>query len=206
MMQASTMGRGVLALAVIAVFSGVLMEQAGAIPPPPRFREFTIINSTPEEVASVMVELWPTNPNDRGQLGPSFTISISRLPAGKSLVISTGPGAQGIEGIAKIQARASCPVGNPLPMPAEIIAERRDFTLPPDGVVEYAGFCSSAPAGQSDYKPTLEFRVDPANQRYQAVLRGKWRWNDFWPTDPRVGVSTFPNNPDSPEQSPPGDD
>ncbi|MDF1702605.1 MAG: hypothetical protein P1V36_15755 [Planctomycetota bacterium] len=205
-MQASTMGKGVLALVVIAVFSGVLMEQAGAIPPPPRFREFTIINSTPQEVAGVMVEFWPTNPNDRGQLGPSFTISISRLPAGKSVVFSTGPGTQGIEGIAKIQARASCPMGNPLPMPAEIIAPKGDYTSPPDGVLEYAGFCSNAPSGQTDYKPTLEFRVNPSTQKYQAVLHAKWRWNEAWPPAAVEGVSTFPNNPDSPEQSPPGDD
>ena len=199
-MSVSRVLRALAAVVLVLACAELTTKQASAWPPPPAFDQFMIVNSTNLEVTGITVRFFPTDPKNRGNLATSFDVSLSRLPAGKSVIVRTGPGTQGIEGVARITGTGMAPSGNPLPIPATITAPKGNF----DGQAgdEYGGFCSQSSDGTQSYIPRLEFRVNSSTQRIEAFLTAKWRWSNQWP-QAVSDTSTFPNDPNA--QQPPGD-
>ena len=171
----------VAGIAVVALGAVVFMQWASASPPPPHFSDFTITNYANVPVENISVEFHhATAASSYSQLDPEPTIvTISKLAPGRQLVISGGAtGTQAMYGVAKIVVRAQCPGGQDLQTPAEIHAEKRQFD-PATESEEFSGFCVTAPAGQANYAPRLEFRLR-AGGGFEARLSGRSRWIDQW--------------------------
>jgi hypothetical protein len=171
-----------LGLAVAGALVLVAIRSAGAIPPPPRFYGFMIVNNTGAEVQDITLQLTQATPgsNYMSLDQNPITVTISRLPAGKVMMMGTPSTSKGIEDIARVTVNAQCPAGRPLAAMATITAGKADYTEPPDGTNEYAGFCSQSPTSPvDDYAPTVEFRPSAAGG-FEVRLSGRCRWGNFW--------------------------
>jgi hypothetical protein len=155
-------------------------------PPPPSFWNFHVTNSLPMDVTDVAVTFTPHDANNYGTFSIPFTVSIDRLPQGRTVRI----GLPTDFGVARIGATGQCPV--PKTASVGILAAKGDFDgNPQTGDAqgqEYAGFCPDAPTGQTGYIPRLEFKMvsvgNPPTEMPVAHLHAKWRWDDHWAPDP----------------------
>lgn len=197
-MRGSMMVRVLVCLVAVGVLGDVFSNRAGAWPPPPRFTDITVVNNTQVEIFDIRVEIDLSDPADRSQIlvpsnGTPYGFTIARLPAGRSVTVSTGPGSQGIEGVARIRLKGAveAPLGTPLMQDVVIEAKRDNFDeSTPE--LEWSGFCSSAPQGESDYKARLEFRMNTTMNKLEAHLTAKWRWDEAWPAAAIESSGWFP--------------
>lgn len=178
-MGSKTKFLGCVALAGLCALAVVHLASASP-PPPPRFYDFTMSNTTGVMVENISVELHFADPaTNYSTLDPApIVINISKLPNGKEIVLGSGTLTKGLYGVAKIVVRAECPGGQTLQAPAEITASKGQYE-PATPLEEYSGFCEDAPPNEVDYAPRLSFSRNAAGQ-FEAVLAAKCRWNLYW--------------------------
>ena len=82
--------RTAAAIVLVLVCVELTTQPATAWPPPPAFDQFMVVNNTQLEVTNITVRFFPTDPQNRGNLATSFDVTLSRLPAGKSVIFKTG--------------------------------------------------------------------------------------------------------------------
>ena len=197
-MKLSHAARAAVCLLMIGACAELFAPRAGAWPPPPKFTELQIVNNTQVEIFDIRIEIDLSDPSDRSQiLVPTneipYGVVINRLPAGRTVVVSTGAGTQGIEGVARVRLKgdAQAPLGQPLGQDVVIEAKRDNFdTSNPE--LEWSGFCAKAPSGGTDYQPRLEFRMNTSLNKLEAHLSGKWRWDSEWATQVVESSGWFP--------------
>lgn len=178
--------RCLLLLVALSVVAG---QFAAAQPPPPSFVDFLISNQTGFTATGIKVELWESQSNYTTLPSQATTtVTIDQLGNGRNFTFEMG----NTFGIAKIRVTAFCPA--PKKAIVEITADQGQFAGPPPAPAVFAGFCKTAPPGQSNFQPRVTFS---GGGTPSATLQAKDRWGTVhWGTAPNhtPKVSTAPFN------------
>lgn len=192
------MGKGhppFLSALTILGFALATSGSAYAVPPPPAFSSFTILNSCTQTVTSIEISMYLSDEALHQTLEPEpVVLKIPVLKAGRSLVLGlgSGPFPGGTWGVSRIEVKAGCPDANhPINGILTITATQNLAFVPTVPGAEYAGFCAASPDGTQDYEPTLEFGLNPSTNKEFARLRGKSRWGLYWDAQPKDVTVSF---------------
>jgi hypothetical protein len=187
MRTGSRVVRRVGGIAVVVVLSVVSGRMASATePPPPSFWNFTITNSTGQDVSNLTVKLFPHVKDHYDQIDTAHpcTLTVSSLANG----VTVGLGMPKLYGIAQITASGQCPAQHPA-VNVTITATQGPFMQNSPPV--YAGFTPESPTTPNgDFPPRLEFYSQ--NGQFHAKLQAKSRWDMNWDAEPKVDDQPFP--------------
>ena len=174
---------GLWAFACVAIVGALIVQMAWAEPPPPDFTGFKITNTTGMKITNLKVKFSYSKSPYTTESGTPIEMSIPELDSGCSVELDMTK----MWCVMKINVTASCG-GKSLGTGGITINAKKDV-WPGSTAKRFSGFAAGAPDDGTAYPPRLEFFKK--NNRPNAKLSGKWRWDENFPDDPVVAEKLF---------------